>query len=222
MHTDAEINVDFWADFLAHMRTSLTNEGFTNVPDDDDELELRYFDVRNREISSGRRTISLAKSFVVPPTRQAGYDKLCREVVAGRPLRAYQSKTMDKHDYGEGLFNDWGIHHLHLGEKLEPSGTFIERTGDILFAIFKPRHAYFITIQMHGPGHTPWADRKLVEEAERNWPHLTVKVPMGAQGLPPARVHNPSAADITAARKAGVTAVTFDQSGQMRFHLAQA
>ena len=59
------------------------------------------------------------------------------------------------------LIADWGIHHLHLSPERDG-----RRTGDLLFAVFRPDDAYLLQILPHGN----WAELSLLETIVRNWP----------------------------------------------------
>jgi hypothetical protein len=63
------------------------------------------------------------------------------------------------------LLAEWGVHHLHLSEVIEPDG-FAERTCDLLFVVLRPTDAYLIGIYLHGS----WTKRAVAERAVRNWP----------------------------------------------------
>ena len=63
------------------------------------------------------------------------------------------------------LLNDWGMHHLHLSTKVREDG-FVERTGPLLFAVFKPDDAYLLDIMDHGR----WTSRHLLEVLVREFP----------------------------------------------------
>ncbi len=59
------------------------------------------------------------------------------------------------------LIADWGIHHLHLSPQRDG-----KRSGDLLFAVFRPDDAYLLQILPHGN----WAELSLLETIVRNWP----------------------------------------------------
>lgn len=56
------------------------------------------------------------------------------------------------------LFNDWQIHHFHLGKFFETSKK-IKRTGDVLFVFIESDHAVLLDIQPHNK----WANKNLLE-----------------------------------------------------------
>lgn len=198
MHADADLELDFLADWHAFMRNSLRQVGFAVVPAGGQELEIAHFNLLKRIVPMTKRRVHVAAGVVCPPEHLAGYQELTRKVQDGEDLRPYHSKGILKVDYNEGQLNDWGIHHLHLGAKLEPAGVFIERTGPVLYARFGSSDAYFITIHEHGA----WSDLKLLEELDANWPDLLVSIPTIS-----ARGPNPTESEIAAARLGGVQAL---------------
>jgi hypothetical protein len=95
------------------------------------------------------------------------------------------------------LLADWKVHHLHLSTALDADG-FVQRTDDLLFAMFTPDDAYLIDIQPHGN----WTNPSLVETVVRDWPEeglvMSADIVVG--------LDNSFTADETAAlRNAGVT-----------------
>ncbi|NOQ25427.1 MAG: hypothetical protein GQ564_08695 [Bacteroidales bacterium] len=77
-------------------------------------------------------------------------DTIIDKVRSGIELNPYQSKQSFNSDYDDGLFNDWGIHHLHLSNKLKnESDYFMERSSKLLFVKFTMTKAYFIDIYSH-------------------------------------------------------------------------
>jgi hypothetical protein len=78
-----------------------------------------------------------------------------------RPGLPEQRRDADR----DRMLNAWGIHHLHLSS--EPGrGGFNARGGDLLYAIFRPDHAYLLGIYTH----YDWARGELVCVIVRNWP----------------------------------------------------
>lgn len=63
------------------------------------------------------------------------------------------------------LLNDWGVYHLHLSTKIERYG-FVERTGPLLFAMFRPADAYLIEIVPHGG----WTRDRVMQIVAKDWP----------------------------------------------------
>jgi hypothetical protein len=63
------------------------------------------------------------------------------------------------------LLAAWGIHHLHLGSRVESDG-FVTRSAELLFVFVTPTVAYLIGIF----DHRSWAKREVLEELVRSWP----------------------------------------------------
>jgi hypothetical protein len=71
------------------------------------------------------------------------------------------------------LLNDWGLHHLHLSTLMAPNG-FRARTRPLLVAAFRPDHAYFVDIIVHGE----WASDHLIKVMVEEWPNAGLAHPM--------------------------------------------
>ncbi|OAI39978.1 hypothetical protein AYO39_02165 [Actinobacteria bacterium SCGC AG-212-D09] len=78
-----------------------------------------------------------------------------------RPGLPGQRRDADR----DRMLNAWGIHHLHLSSEPGRDG-FNARGGDLLYAIFRPDHAYLLGIHTHND----WAREGLVRVIVRNWP----------------------------------------------------
>lgn len=63
------------------------------------------------------------------------------------------------------MLNDWGIYHLHLGEKNREDG-FINRTVDLLYIRIDGDNAYFINIFTHDD----WGNDDVIRILHNNWP----------------------------------------------------
>ncbi len=87
-------------------------------------------------------------------------------------------KNLARHRSLDLLLNDWGIHHLHLSNVVEPDG-FVQRGGLLLFAIFRDRAAFLLDVLPHGV----WTEDRLVEIAVRNWPNERLFAQLNVLGL---------------------------------------
>lgn len=77
------------------------------------------------------------------------------------------------------MLTSWHMHHLHLGRSLGADG-FVTRTGDLLFAIFRPNTAYLVDIMPHGS----WSSDRLLEIAVDELPAAqAATVVRGVAGL---------------------------------------
>lgn len=94
----------------------------------------------------------------------------------GGDLTEFLSKLASKVDKPDAMLTDFGIHHLHLGEKRSPNAKRVERSGRLLLVWVAVDDAYFIDIRPHPQQHDPhdygWSHKEYLEIIERNWPHL--------------------------------------------------
>ena len=68
---------------------------------------------------------------------------------------------------------DFGMHHFHLDRTLEPSGSFVERSDYLLFAIITDADAYFVDVRPHhDPQGLEWVRQDLLDIVHSNWPEL--------------------------------------------------
>jgi hypothetical protein len=66
------------------------------------------------------------------------------------------------------LLNDWGIHHLHISDEMDPKGTGFVKRGDLLlFAIFIPDRVYLLDILTH----EDFASDRIFQIINANWPN---------------------------------------------------
>lgn len=67
----------------------------------------------------------------------------------------------------DGLLNDWGIHHFHIGEIDKQSGK-VSRTGPLLYALVKDDHFYMIDVMSH----KDFSTQRLLDIIYSNWPDV--------------------------------------------------
>jgi hypothetical protein len=82
-----------------------------------------------------------------------------------RSIRKSVRETVADRSY-DGLLTDWGIHHLHLGDKLEGDG-FVERTRALLFVFIKDATAHLLDVLEHRDSFT---NHRLFQIIHDNWP----------------------------------------------------
>jgi hypothetical protein len=97
---------------------------------------------------------------------------LSRAVAVAHQSGASAAKLTRRKDR-DLLVADWGLHHLHLSEVIEPDG-FVERGDDLLFAAFTPSDAYLIGIFPHGS----WALKELLAVIVHNWLDAGLVLPL--------------------------------------------
>lgn len=125
---------------------------------------------------------------------------------AGGNLQPYQSKKIDEFEFREYMLFDWGVQHLHLGEHL-PGKKFAERSGPLLFAMFRGEEAYFIGIFGHS-----WAELDILNIIDAEWPELIEgHVIRGFDDIGPI----PTAEETLKLRKAGINPLQKLSSGKI-------
>lgn len=160
---------------------------------------LSFFNVERRTVRPKPRRVQKSQIFSCPPSVQPGLALLEEKILRGDDINAHQSRSLQKTTYEDGLFNDWGIHHFHLGTTTDASG-FVARTGPILFARVEEDVVNMIDVRMHGAGHKPWFEQELVRIIHRNWPKTIARFrPRGVLGVRPV----PTDEDIEKLRRAG-------------------
>jgi hypothetical protein len=149
------------------MRDELQEIGYkVNIPDNR-ELMIYYFTTCDRIINKHPRNVHEAAGIVVPPSRQAGYDALKERFVKGESVMPFMSKQIKGLKFQDKMLFDWGIHHFHLHDVIEPDG-FVKQKDELVYAIVEKDDVYFIDVL----GHDHWSDRDLLEKVLANWPHL--------------------------------------------------
>ena len=147
--------------------------GIKNQKQDRVGLRLtRYFNFRLKYIPVQSRQVlvssELAPKITVSPHCE-GIIEILYRTANGFDLNPFQSKESFDSDYHDLLFNDWGIHHLHLSKnKKSPKDFFNSRTGSLLFVRFTDSIAYFIDIKHHKDPNV-WSDRDMLRIIQRNW-----------------------------------------------------
>ena len=140
------------------------------------ELWYEYFNIQMKRISSQRRTVLFSKEFSCPDRLKSGLSMLVNKLENGDDVSLYLSRTASLSKEFDELLYDWGIHHFHLGEKIDQRTGYIERTKYVLFARVDHNNVYCINTYPHGRGVVkPWTKQEMVKILHRNWPHSIAK-----------------------------------------------
>ncbi|HYF84512.1 MAG TPA: hypothetical protein VEB00_15965 [Clostridia bacterium] len=144
-----------------------------------DLLIIRYFSYLRKKGIRKPYNIKIAKEFNCPPELKKGLDQLIEVLKKGDDISPYLSKQVDKLN-NDGMYNDWGILHLHLGDEIEANKKYIKRTGPLLFVYFLNDMAYLINVFQH----KDWTKKDILQIMQNNWPELIEPFKIkGAQGL---------------------------------------
>jgi hypothetical protein len=158
------------------------------------ELVACYLNWRRRMILPQPRRLIESKEFAVSK-RHSTYckqiDALLSEIESGKDITRHLSKlVLHAYVHKEApkplsprrrpdldlLLNDWGIHHLHISDEMEPGNTgFVKRDGPLLFAIFLQDRVYLLDIL----GHNDFANDHLLHVVAANWSNERLIVKLG-------------------------------------------
>lgn len=163
-----QLEIDFEGDWRNFMAGLLAEAGHTVPPADSLEtVSIKYWNIAHRTIKPQPRNFFEPTNFIVPSEHQRAYEIIKREAQSGGDLRPHQSTRLTDEFFNDRLFNDWEIHHFHLGNVFKDS-SFMKRTNDLLMARVSESAFYAIMIGTH----ESWSDDQLVEILHQNWPDL--------------------------------------------------
>lgn len=176
----------------------------------DDPL-LRWVDFRLRSIEPKARQIVKSNRFPaqLPAAALKALGEMEQRIVSGVDLNPYLSKTVVKNDTSanvtqrrtDGMWADWGIHHLHLSEK--PAGAhqrFAVRSGWLLFVMVYENAIAFIDVRSHDESDL-WTQEEMVKTFIDSWPEQADRFRINGV-LASGEVHTPE--EIANLRNAGI------------------
>ncbi|MGA3027009.1 MAG: hypothetical protein ABSF98_19810 [Bryobacteraceae bacterium] len=168
----ATLIADFKSDLLDMARQHLEEEwGPEEVPSErsGDRALALFIDSLRRRPAVRPRVVWEADDFYCPPEVASGWDVLREKVVKGNDLGPHLSERHSSLTNLDGLLNEWGVNHLHLGAGPWPKNSLLaDRTGPLLFAFITDDDCYAINIYEHGD----WERNSIVESLHRNWPQV--------------------------------------------------
>ncbi|MCZ6689592.1 MAG: hypothetical protein O7H41_08325 [Planctomycetota bacterium] len=170
-----EITCDLYAQWIGGIRAELTKVGFDHSKLDDQDCAIRWQAWKRRTIPPAQRTVEMANGFSCPAHLQKGLDDLEAAIKAGEDIWPWQSKLIDRPKFEDGLYNDYGIVHFHLGDGLETSG-YVKRTKELLFTVVDSSTVYEIGVYDHGE----WYELDILDILDDNWPGLLDRVTLQA------------------------------------------
>jgi hypothetical protein len=165
------LRINFKQDWKEYLKNQFQELGFLyNENESPEDNTVRYFRISRRLISKKKRKVFISKSLIVSPEFKTSFDEIVRRLENGEDIKPYQSRLTKKTEINDLLLNDWGIHHLHLGDTLE-SDDYIKRTTPLLYAMFIENAVYLIAILNHGQ----WTNTDLIQIMHDNWKDVMVK-----------------------------------------------
>jgi hypothetical protein len=210
------IKMDFKSDIKTQILDLLDKDGIA-VKNKNDlrprDAIYQFLNVKARQIPKRNYKIYSSKTLdakfsTLSADLQNGIRTVMAKALEGEDLNPHLSTRIKKASYSDALYNDWKIHHLHLGTGLRTDG-FIERTGDLLYAMVIGEHLLFIDVLDHSPVEG-FANRHLLNIVHETWP-AAIK-PYKLEGI---EVVDPITknADVDALRKSGLNIAFVAEDG---------
>lgn len=175
-----KLKADFVSDVVAEVKRTLEREWgeeINQLPrvNEGNNILIHFFDLQRRKIKPHPRNIEIADDFQCPTALEAGWLALQHKVRNGEDLGPHLStgygRLLDRNGWlnHDGLLNEWGVYHFHLGIKPHRAMPYyIERDGHLVFALVTDKTFYAINVYSHGA----WEASSIVESMHRNWPDV--------------------------------------------------
>ncbi|QYF82346.1 hypothetical protein KY492_25975 [Brevibacterium sp. PAMC21349] len=159
--------------------------GYQTQKKDTHDLLTALFNLQDKTVSIMRRSVHISNELRAKEIEKPYNDYLKQirnKFKNGKDINPHLSTMSVKPLKKDLLLYDWGIHHLHLNNKLNDKG-FIERSDYILFFVLKEDNVYFIDVTKHKlEDRTEFSQQHLLGIVKRNWAHLLE--PFKAKGFP--------------------------------------
>jgi hypothetical protein len=204
----------------ADLKEIITQElcSLGHPPQDEEDLDTvltRYLNLLLRRPPTIVWTVNQSQELtnkIIPQEITLGLQQLIGKAESGQDLKPHLSTLIDKPDYKDLMFYDWGIFHFHLGTNPHPKRQgFVERTDDLLFAIAHSHTARMYLIDIH-PHHGGFTNQDLLRILEENWTDILAPDTLKrCVGLP----YNASDSDIERLRKAGIDPILQTPGGRV-------
>lgn len=138
-------------------------------------ITLRLPPIQNWTINQSQELIDKTDS--LRTSIQQGLEKFIKNAERGNDLKPWMSENINKADYRDTMFYDWGIYHFHLGTKTHKKGKnkgLIKRTDEVLLAIryLNESIMYLIDVRSHKSEEELWYKKELIDIIENNWPNI--------------------------------------------------
>ncbi len=183
----------------------LSVAGYAFQPTDERDVIRAYASIRHRRIRPRVRVVHKA-SYTVPSHLAYGEQQLLAKVAAGGDLWPHQSRQIGNVAAEDGMLNDYGIQHFHLGTSSDPKRPhLIQGTKELLFAVLKENDFYALGVF----DHSAWSKQALLDIIHANWPQLMA--PYAIQDGPHMKVlglrHNYTDEEVAKLRSVGINAL---------------
>lgn len=148
----------------------IENQGYkTNNDALNTDYTLMALNRINRLIPQKPRKIIKSNEFRAPDSEplKSGMEYLFNAVRNGDDLLPFMSRQVNVKKFGlkqDAMFNDWNIHHFHMGTTFNKDGM-IKGNKKILFALLDDNNFYCIKITDHD-----FTNKELINIINNNWP----------------------------------------------------
>jgi hypothetical protein len=164
------VKINFYQDYVDQCRAQLEDVGYKTSDLDSDSLVHAFLNLNKRMVNPSPRAVIKAKNFSCPDEHAEGLKEVERKIGCGENLFTHLSRKIEKLKFNDGMLNDWGIHHLHLG-KQKKSSRFSDRGKYTLFVKFDQENAYLLGVY----DHDSWSKQELIRIIHDNWPETIKK-----------------------------------------------
>lgn len=170
--TAVRIRADFAEDLRQHLQQILDRAG-SPVPATADVQEtcVAYFKVLLHRIAPRPRAVIWSEELgarALPEWIKYGLDGIAAASRLGSDLSPRLTKHRMWPQHNDGLLNDWGLHHMHLGLMgAEPDGS-AGRTDELVFVYPTVTTLHLVDVL----DHKSFSRQHLLEIVHRNWPEL--------------------------------------------------
>lgn len=162
------LQADFVRDVAVRCADMLSAAGYTYQAANDREKIRIYTSVKHRRIMTRRRNLHKA-AYTIPAHLVVGEQQLMEKAKSGGDLWPHQSRKIGNAAVEDGMLNDYGIQHFHLGTTPDPKcADLIQGTSELLFAVVKENDFYALGIF----DHKAWSKQALLDIIQSNWPTL--------------------------------------------------
>jgi hypothetical protein len=154
------------------------------------KIQRRHIEPKTRQVLWSKEL--RARLACAPAWQAKGVARVERAVVAGEDLAPFLSRDLRKDrafKKNDGMLDDFGIHHFHLGEGVDKNGLVTGR-AELLYAVVSDDAVHFVEVF----DHSRFWDEESFRIAQKNWPHLYERLRLPT---PPSR----SGGHVTAAQR---------------------
>lgn len=176
-----------------------------------------YYNARKREVPARPRRVHVSRELRARSLGAAdllGLAAVRRASENGKDLTPFLSTKVVDPGFPDGLLNEWGIHHMHLGVHRRAKKGFVGRSRRVLCARIEANDLYQIDIIEHPP-HLNFADERLLHIMDANWPDALASYRLA--GVRPGRDAQYSSVERDRFRWKGLTVPTALRDGSVLF-----